>query len=352
MSLAHLQVEGVRCLQPGLLELAPHINLIHGPNGSGKTSLLEAIFLLGRGRSFRTRHTEQLIARTAARLFSFGLTQDEDGRPLHRIGFEYRRDGAYTARLDGEDVRSLAQLPAAFFVEAIDPEVHRLVEGGPGERRRWLDWGVFHVEHPFLEHWVRYSRALKQRNAALRQGFDPGAWEGELLLHGVRIAELRRQVFESILPHWSAVVQVLCGLPVEMGYFRGWAADRELAEVLEAGLVRDRERGSTGSGPHRADIHLRIEGRPAREVLSRGQQKLVAAAMVLALLQRLRDLQTLPPTLLLDDPAAELDTQRLGNLVGLVRELDCQLVITALNPDLRLFGNPERVFHVEHGQVT
>lgn len=352
MSLVQLRVDGVRCLGPGELALAPHVNLIHGANGSGKTSLLESIFLLGRGRSFRTRHTEQLISRDGERLLSFGQVQGSNPGVTHRIGFEYRRDGAYSARLDGENVRSLAQLPRVFFVEAIDPEVHRLVEGGPSERRRWLDWGVFHVEQPFLEHWVRYSRALRQRNAALRARMDPTPWDAELLQHGSRVAELRQDVLASVLPYWSAVVQALCGLPVEMGYFRGWAADRELSEVLAAGLARDRERGVTAAGPHRADIPLRIAGRPAKEMLSRGQQKLVAAAMVLALLQRLRDQQSRAPTLLLDDPAAELDRARLATLVELVRQLDCQLVITSLEPDMAAFGSPEQMFHVEHGVVT
>jgi DNA replication and repair protein RecF len=136
-----------------------------------------------------------------------------------------------------------------------------------------------------------------------------------------------------------------------MAHFRGWAADRELAEVMAANLERDRERGTTQSGPHRADIVLRIGGKPARETLSRGQQKLVAASMVLALLQRLRSSQLTPPTLLLDDPAAELDHERLGHLVDLVKELDCQIVMTSLEPEPRLFGLPERVFHVEQGRV-
>jgi DNA replication and repair protein RecF len=124
-----------------------------------------------------------------------------------------------------------------------------------------------------------------------------------------------------------------------------------LREALAEGRDRDRERGSTLSGPHRADIPLRLAGATARDVLSRGQQKLVAAALVLALLSRLREQQGAAPTLLLDDPAAELDPQRLEGLVDLVKGLDCQLVITSLAPDLRLFGRPECVFHVEQGRV-
>ena len=174
MSLASLQITSLRCIAEASLEFTSGLNLVFGVNGSGKTSVLEAAFLAGRGRSFRTRHTEQLISREKEQLRLFATTAD----PAHRIGFEYRRDESYSARMDGEDVRSLAELPSAFFAEVIDPEVHRLVEGAPAERRRWLDWGVFHVEPGFLDAWLRFTRSLKQRNAALRLNQDPspGMW--------------------------------------------------------------------------------------------------------------------------------------------------------------------------------
>jgi DNA replication and repair protein RecF len=347
MSLASLAIADVRSIQRAALDFSPHLNLVFGANGSGKTSILESVFLIGRGRSFRTRHTDQLISRGRPSLTVFGQTED----PPHRIGFEYRRDEAYTARLDGEDVRSLAELPEAFFVEVIDPEIHRLVEGAPGERRRWLDWGVFHVEPSFLEQWVRFSRALRQRNAALKQNQDPRVWDGEVATHGEMVARQRSLWFEIIKPYLNETVHRLSGLDVELTYHRGWSAERSLAEALSDGLERDRHRGATLAGPQRADVVLKVEGRLARESLSRGQQKLVSSAMVLALLGRLREQEGPPPTLLLDDPAAELDAERLGRLVDLVGELRCQLIITSLDPDLRVFGTPERVFHVEQGAV-
>ena len=348
MSLKSLKISAVRSLKEASLDLGPRLNLIHGPNGSGKTSLLESAFLIGRGRSFRTRHTDHLISRGASNLQVFAQTVE----PAHRIGFEYRRDESYTARLDGEDVRSLAELPGAFFVEVIDPEVHRLVEGAPGERRRWLDWGVFHVEPSFLEHWLRFSRALRQRNAALKAGHDPRVWDGEIAEHGEAVARQRSLWFETIKPFLNETIHGLARLDVELSYHRGWAAERSLLEALAEGAERDRARGATQVGPQRADVHLRIGGKAARDSLSRGQQKLVASAMVLALLQRLREQQATPPTLLLDDPAAELDSHRLSSLVQMVADLQCQLVITSLDPDLSIFGQPERVFHVEQGQVS
>ena len=347
MGLASVHVEQLRCLRDAKLTLAPRLTLIQGPNGSGKTSLLESLFIAGRGRSFRTRLTERLISRDAAYLRVYAETRD----PTHRIGFEYQREGSYHARLDGRDVESLAELPVAFFVEVIDPDIHRLIEGGPAERRRWLDWGVFHVEPSFLLHWLRYSRALRQRNAALKSGQDARIWERDLVTHGAEVARLRADWLDSLRPFWERAVTRLSDLDVQLGYSQGWSQDRSLEAALEEGRDRDRERGSTLVGPHRADIPLRLGGGAARDVLSRGQQKLVSAALVLALLSRLRSQQGIAPTLLLDDPAAELDAQRLRGLVSLVQELDCQLVITSLAPDLELFGKPERVFHVEHGVV-
>jgi DNA replication and repair protein RecF len=347
VSLASLHIEHLRCLRDASLVLAPQLTVIQGPNGSGKTSLLESVFVAGRGRSFRTRMTERLIARGSDYL----RVVAETVQPTHRIGFEYQREGSYVARLDGRDVETLAELPGAFFVEVIDPDIHRLIEGAPAERRRWLDWGVFHVEHQFLPQWLRYSRALRQRNAALKAGQDASIWDPAVAEHGEQVALLRAQWIESLRPAWERAVHELSGLEIELGYARGWSQDRTLVEALAEGRERDRERGSTLSGPHRADITLRWRGAAARDVLSRGQQKLVASALVLAQLGNLRDSQAVPPTLLLDDPAAELDSHRLEGLVELVRSLNCQLVITSLAPDLQLFGHPERVFHVEQGDV-
>jgi DNA replication and repair protein RecF len=350
MSLAELTLSNLRCIEHARLELPAGLTLISGGNGSGKTSLLEAMFLLGRGRSFRTRNTERLIMRGKDHLRVVGLihTRPETSTV---IGLELGGEGV-TARIAGRPAGSLAELSQAFPVQAIEPGVHRVVEEGGYGRRRWLDWAVFHVEPRFIDSWIRYTRALKQRNAALKT--DPSQasiWDRELARLGESIAEPRGRILRQLEPYWQDAVAALCGLPVELHYLRGWSQEHSLEEALIASRARDEARHLTHAGPHRADVAVRLYGRPAREVLSRGQQKLVAVAMTLAQLRFLQATTETTPTLLLDDPAAELDGEHLERFIAQVSQLRSQLVVTSLHAESRLFGSPARAFHVEHGRV-
>jgi DNA replication and repair protein RecF len=349
VSLLALEVEGLRCLEKTRLDLHPHVNLITGANGAGKTSLLEAIYLLGRGRSFRTRLTERLIAHSASSLQIFGRTDDLN---YPHLGFAFDRKEGLRARIAGRDAKSLAELSVAFPVQVVDPGIHRLVEEGPAYRRRWLDWGVFHVEPGFVTAWTDYARALKQRNAALKLRADPSPWEPELVRLGALLADARSRTMALLEPHWLQTLVALLGEPVSLSFYRGWSQERELAEILVASRERDLERGSTASGAHRFDVQLRIDGRSAREVLSRGQQKLLGAAMALAMARLAGSEDRRPPTLLLDDPAAELDREHTDALLAEIRKMRGQLVVTALHPREAQFGSPDQAFHVEHGRVT
>src|SRR5882762_5959443 len=223
MSLIELTVEDLRCVQHAELALDPQRNLIWGSNGSGKTSLLESIFLLGRGRSFRTRNSERLIRHGQPRLTVFGRT---DGIPQQAVGVQVARAGGTTARISGATAGSLTELSQAFPVQVIDPGVHKLVEEGGFRRRRWMDWAVFHVEPGFADLWVRYTRAVKQRNAALRhQAVQAAAWDPELARLGELIAEARRGMLEQMQPAWRQAVVALSGLEVDLHYSRGWSQD-------------------------------------------------------------------------------------------------------------------------------
>jgi DNA replication and repair protein RecF len=350
MSLAELRLADLRCLPRVQLILHPRLNLISGNNGSGKTSILEAIYLLGRGRSFRTRHTEHLIRHTASELRVFGRVESA-ATVDHSIGVVCNRQDGVQARIDGHEVASRAELSELFPIQAIDPGIHRLVEEGPTLRRRWLDWAVFHVEPDFVRHWQGYGRALRQRNAALKTGADPAVWNGELVRLGEILTAARVRLVAALQPYWSTALNELDMAPVSLGYFQGWSREQDLAAALTTHIVRDRERGSTSYGPHRFDVLLRLEGRPARDLVSRGQQKLLGAAMALTMSRYVAEATGRAPTLLLDDPAAELDRAHTERLLVAVAALGGQLVVTALHAKDTPLGTPDRVFHVEHNEV-
>jgi DNA replication and repair protein RecF len=347
VTLRELRLEDVRCLRRAELELHPRLNLITGENGSGKTSVLEAAYLLGRGRSFRTRHTERLIRHASRELRVFGRVAPLDTT----IGVAFDRAQGATVQINRRPATSTAELAELFPVQVIDPGIHRLVEEGPSYRRRWLDWGVFHVEHAFVARWSDYTRALKQRNAALKQGNDTAGWDAELARLGEGLTDARARLVTDLADEWQATLARLTAPPVALQFYRGWSSERSLAESLSLNLSRDHERGMTGNGPHRFDVHLRLEGHAARDILSRGQQKLLGAAMALALSRFVAQRTGRLPTLLLDDPAAELDAPHTAALLGEIATLDWQLLVTSLHPEELRLGRPERVFHVEQGGV-
>jgi len=350
MSLRQITIANVRCIEHAELEVPPGLTLIWGGNGSGKTSVLEAIFLLGRGRSFRTRNTDKLIRRGQDHLRVIGRIGGLSDQSTV-VGFELTGEGV-AARIGGRPAQTLAELSQAFPVQVIEPGVHRLVEEGGSGRRRWMDWAVFHVEPQFVDTWTRYTRALKQRNAALKT--DPtqaSIWDGELARLGEVIAQSRKRFIDALDPYWQEAVGALSGLPIELHYLRGWSQEHSLIEALTASRARDEARHLTHSGPHRADVAVRVHGRPAREVLSRGQQKLAAVAMTLAQLRFLQANTDTTPTLLLDDPAAELDASHLERFIVQVSLLRCQLVVTSLHAESRLFGSPESTFHMDQGRL-
>jgi len=349
MSLAELRIENLRCIESASLEFSSELNLIAGENGAGKTSILEAIFLLGRGRSFRTRSSEKLIRHQQPKLTVFGRTDDS---PPKQAGIEIAADGGTRARINGENAQSLLELSGVLPVQAIDPEIHKLVDQGPERRRRWLDWLVFHVEPSFGVHWARYSRALKQRNAALRSSAaEFAAWDVEIVRNGDAMTEARQRTLERLTPRLNQTFERFGNLEVTAGFTTGWAAGTSFADALRTHADRDRARGTTTVGPHRADVSLRRSHRIARETLSRGQQKLTAVAMIVSQLQLLHAELGLRAVLLLDDPAAELDEKNLRRLFDELASLQCQMIATSLTPETALFQAPKATFHVEHGRV-
>jgi DNA replication and repair protein RecF len=351
MPLTWLQVEQFRCLEQVELDLDPRFNLFVGANASGKTSLLEALFFLGRGRSFRTRRLDHLI-RQGQKSFIVVGKAEESGR-LATLGVRGSREGT-EIRIAGKAAQTAAELAEHFPPQVIDPEIHKLLEEGPGRRRRFLDWGVFHVEHAFLPTWQRYHKALRQRNAALKQDMPDisvQVWDNELAEAGEALAAQRRDYLSRLAEPLARMGQRLLGQDATLAYHQGWPDELGLQASLQRDLARDRRYRATQHGPHRADIVVRVGGQAAKDRVSRGQQKLLAAGLTLAQLEVQESDRPGRSALLLDDPAAELDAANLERLLGCVRDLPVQLLVTSLRADVAGLPDSGRRFHVEHGEV-
>jgi DNA replication and repair protein RecF len=352
VTLSLLQVTDFRCLQSAELDLDPHFTLISGPNASGKTSLLEAMYVLGRGRSFRTRRLEHLIRHGVERFVVFGEVDTANRRVP--MGVEGSRAGI-RAQIDGDKPSSLAELALQLPVQIIDPEVHHLIEEGPSRRRRFLDWGVFHVEQSFVGHWQRYQQVLKQRNAALK-AHQPRAivsvWDSDLVRSGELLSAARARYVTALSPRAEAIGRNLLGMELSLSYRSGWAKDQSMAEALQQSWAHDQEAAATQIGPHRAELAIRLGGTAVKDRISRGQQKLLAAALLIAQLKLFPEGSPVQPSLLLDDPAAELDDERLAGLIREVSSQSVQLIVTTLHGEFPAFGEPGRRFKMSGGQVS
>jgi DNA replication and repair protein RecF len=352
MTLLSLEVRDFRCIERAQLEFDSRCTLIAGANGSGKTSLLEAIHVLSCGHSFRTNRLELLIRQGAEEFLTLGRIQKQGRRVA--LGVKGSREKT-EAHIAGRRAHGFAELAAALPSQVIDPEVHRLLEDGPKARRRYIDWGVFHVEPHFVEVWRRYQRAIRQRNAALKSKSARSrveAWDCEVASSGEIVAEQRQAYINGVQGIIAKIAELLLELPVRVEHKKGWSLDMTLQQSLAEAWARDQRYGLTTVGPHRADLGVFVDGAPAKERISRGQQKLLAAAMMLAQLLYGVEVGAEQACLLLDDPAAELDVDNLEKLLIEVAKVPAQLIVTSLDfrtIDRYLGGS---MFHVKQGQLS
>ena len=351
MSLLYFKATNFRVYEEADLHLHPQYNLIYGDNASGKTSLLEAIGCLGRGRSFRGANTKELVKHGANDFLLFGKTSTQQKHD--KLGLT-NGVGGLGLSVNGDQKGGLESLARALPLQVIDPNIHSLVAGPPEERRRYLDWVVFHVEPSYLNLWRDYRRSLKQRNLLLKNNSSSNelkSWNKSLAKLGESINTLRSAVFEILEPSITQITSSLLGGEVSFLYERGWPDDFHLEQVLIKNETRDLFLKSTQAGPHRADISIAFDTRIAKKQVSRGQQKLLACAMILAAVEIVQEYTEQPLLLLLDDPAAELDSKSIKKLMKEVVSLSSQVIATSINPDKSLFPEQPNVFHVKHGVI-
>lgn len=357
MPLLRLDIAGFRNLVSARLELLPQgFNYFYGKNGSGKTSLIESVYYAIYGRSFRTPNPAHLITHTVDQLTVVCHTAAGAHLPVYPLGVERWRDGRAKARIGGEAIDSFANIVRRFPALLAHAGSHHLLDAGPIFRRKFLDWGAFYQQDEFLTLWKRYARALRQRNTLLRQrkwGHELETWTLETVKSGVALHTARQGFVDALQPALIEALSFL--LPLEglkIRYSPGWKEDLSLAEACEHSADRDRQMGCTQSGPHRADFKLTINRMPAREVLSRGQQKLFVYAMILAQGALIRQHSDNPPVYLLDDLPAELDGESRGRLMNQLQGQKAQVLFTGIQPDMHGSGQAMKMFHVEHGHIS
>lgn len=362
MSLFQLEIKQLRNLEAVSIHPGPRFNIFVGANGSGKSSLLEAIHYLGLSRSFRT-HLNQRIINTNADAFSV-VGHIHNGAFKTVIGIERHRQQPAKTRIGGENITSSLELAKAFPLQFLNSDAHRLLLGGPKYRREFIDWGVFHVEHHFISLWQHAYRALRQRNAALRQcsTWNTPAqqnqvrlWDRELASATESLTLLRQHYVEKLLVKLSPLLPRFLGdTDLKINFYPGWHKGTSFAETLAQNFPRDIELGYTQYGPQKADLTLKVGNVSVQDMFSQGQQKLLVYAMRLAQGMLLQEETGKTCTYLIDDLPAELDRQKRRSVLSTLANEHVQVFITGT--DLNDFAEISELdlavkFHVEHGKI-
>ena len=355
MQITRLNIERVRNLRTVALHGLQPFNVFYGQNGSGKTSILEAIHLLETGRSFRTHIPKHYIQTDTQDAIVFAQSNSE------KIGMQKLLSGEQLIKVNGDNIATQGQLAKILPLQLIDPQSTDIIDHGAKPRRQLLDWLMFHVEPEFYHAWQYYSRALKQRNSLLKTRrnlslADLEPWNKMLgdygeMLHSQRVSivEQWKGFFEQDLKH------LLPDIEVQLEYSPGFHTELGLLNDLQSHHQKDLERRYTEYGPHKADLRLKTSLGDADVVLSRGQKKLLIIALKLSQIAMLHACNK-ETVVLLDDLTAELDLSAQQRLIERLSQLGSQVFITTLDHQsvqqhLQALSIPYRLFQVDHGTV-
>jgi DNA replication and repair protein RecF len=354
MPLSSLTIQDFRNIESAELDLSPTLNLIFGQNGSGKTSLLEAINYLSSAHSFRTQNVEALI-RHDEKSFIIAASLLQNGHKI-RVGLRRSRRQVLR-RINQETIKRQIHLTQLLPVRVLHPDSHKLVSDSPRYRRSYLDWGCFYFHKDFYQIWSATNTVLKQRNALLKNGHNPrvlDALDQEYIHLSEKLDVIRSAYISELLPILKSYADQLLvdKAEVTIEYERGWK--QSLGNQLQSDTFRDHKFKRTHSGPHRADIKIKYNHVDARQNASRGQQKLIVVLLTLGQIQYFKNTTDASGILLIDDLPSELDTEHQNRFVTAVKDLQQQTFITAIDPssmDLTHWQE-ERMFHVKHGCFT
>ena len=345
------------------IDLSPRINLFYGDNGSGKTSILEAISLLGLGRSFRSHKSRSLVNHDSTELTVFAeIFSINDPVVTTPVGIQKNRAGKSVIKMSGEPVHSAAVLAKHLPLQVINASSFLLVEGPPSQRRQFLDWMVFHVKPEFSNLWKALQKILKQRNSLLRRDkieySDLHPWDIEFTRLAIAIDSMRIEVFDAFLIEFEKLNEAFSEsqLSIEMEYIKGWDSECQFIDCLRASFERDKRDGYTHHGPQRADIKIRAKKKPASDVLSRGQEKSLICAMHIAQAYLYQRQTQQSCVFLVDDLLAELDELNSKKLAKWLTALEGQVFVTGVTKAgmCKAWEKEDTeiaTFHVKHGSV-
>ncbi|WP_018623621.1 DNA replication/repair protein RecF [Kangiella aquimarina] len=359
MHIQSLSIENFRNLQPTRLHFSPQLNIIYGNNAAGKTSILESLYILGHGRSFRTSRHNKLVNHDHDSFTLFAeLTAHGSG---HKLGIQRFRNNDVHMRLNQEPLSKLSDLVSLAPVQVLAPEHYELLTKGSSGRRKMLDWGVFHVEHSFLKRWQDCQRLILQRNKLLKTSKsyrELAVWDSQLVPLSIKVNQYREDYCQLLQPFFNSIIKsFLPDVDVSLHFYQGWQG-HDLEQLLIEQYPKDAKHGYTHSTIQKADLKIMSGKRLAADYLSRGQQKLVTTALKLAQLSLAQERGQQYPVFLLDDIGAELDQEHQQMLLDFLAQQPSsqQIFITCvhLDPLKSLINryNNVRLFHVEHGAVT
>jgi DNA replication and repair protein RecF len=328
VAIRHLELTDYRLFVSARLEPeAEGTTVITGANGTGKTSVLEALAYLGTRGSFRGAPVEALVrAGAASAIVRAELVAPGGGGPT-RVEAEIAPGGRSRTRVNGKPVSGRKELGVAAPCTVFSPEDLTIVSGAPQRRRDFVDDALALLDAEGVRAADETERVLRQRGALLRQAGGRASedvtttlevWDQRLADAGKVLSAARERVVADLEPVTAAAYGRLAGRPgealVSLAYARSWEGD--LRDALARSRADDLRRGVNTVGPHRDDVVLRIEGREARTHASQGEQRSLALALRLAVHRLVRERTALVPTLLLDDVFSELDPGRRRALVA------------------------------------
>lgn len=355
MTLLRLDIYSVRNILQQTLTPSPGINFIVGANASGKSSLIEAVFILGRAKSFRSASIKTVINTEQEHLIVSAQTVQPDGRLVH-LGIQL--DGKNVAiRVNQHSSQKRSDLAYALPLQLIHPKSYELLDAGPQLRREFLDWGVFNDDESFLSAWRKFKKALSQRNSLLKSRSPQplNVWDKELAYYGTIVNSCRQRYLNKLKPVFLQILSTFLDIDlIDIKLLPGWDTAKELQQVLTDDRDKDLHYGYTHSGPHRSDFQLQINNRLAKDFVSRGQLKLLVLSLKLAQVQLLANEQKHIGCILIDDFAAELDMANRAKLLNYLSAMNCQVFITATeHADLGELKHLKNftMFHVEHGNI-